>query len=391
MHYFLGIPTKSYKSGAWIIMAAMAVISCHKSSKSEEEMSESTTYYLEKVDSIRIDRENTVRLLDYHPIEDRFLAYDQITEEFLVLDGKGELLEAAYRVGEGPNEYNSSLLAASFNQEGSGYYLQSSGEFLRYNVNWQVEGRIRFASQVFIRFYSGPQLRVPYFRLQDASDPYFFTNFFSGVNNSAGVMDGEDGPDYLIELYNPQKEGLDKALPNDTELLPEVEMNPDSKRANPVQVFALDKAASRLFLTYDRSNEIGVYDMTQDFALEEMLNFEHQRFSAVQKARNTALFHFEPNLFAVLYFEGLSEAATEARKAKDPEYFSYRDPELYHLILIQDGVHQEEEIAFPASCEPHSEILLLPGKRLLLRDKYKGEDEPTYSTYSVFELKPVIK
>lgn len=381
---------KIHKAGVFIIMALPVVISCNTSSKSEEEMSEATTYYLVKVDSIRINRENTVRLLDYHPIEDRFLAYDQITEEFLVLDGKGKVLEAVYRIGEGPSEYNSSLLAASFNQEAGGYFLQSSSEFLGYNSDWEVENRIRFASEVVIRFYSGPQLRVPYFRLQDASDPYFFTNFFSGVNNSAGGMNGGDGPDYLIERYNPRKGGLEWVFANDPELLPEVAVNPDSKRANPVQVFALDKAANRLYLTYDRSNTIGVYDMDQDFGLKEMLHFDHRSFSSVQNARNKALFNFEDDFYGVLYFEGLSEAATEARKAKDPNYFPYRDSGLYHFILIQDGVQQEEEMGFPAGCEPHSEILSLPGKRLLFRDKYGGDDEPTYSTYSVYELKSEI-
>jgi hypothetical protein len=60
------------------------------------------------------------------------------------------------------------------------------------------------------------------------------------------------------------------------------------------------------------------------------------------------------------------------------------------LILIQDGLQQEAEIAFPPGCEPHAEILSLPGKRLLLKDKYRGEDEPDYSTYSIFELKSDI-
>ncbi|NHE58882.1 hypothetical protein [Cyclobacterium plantarum] len=381
---------KKHITGVFIIMAMPVLISCNTSSKSEEEMGIGTTYYLEKVDSIRIARENRVTILDYHPIEDRFLAYDQITEEFLVLDGKGELLEAVYRIGEGPNEYNSSLLAASFNQEAGGYFLQSSGEFLWYNPDWEVEERARFTPSVFIRFYSGPRFKVPYFRFEDELKPYFFTNFFSGVNNAVRGMNEGNASDNLIEFYNSNKESLEWGLAKDPGSLPQIMEDPGTDQEKPTQVFALDRAANRLYLTYDRSNTIGVYDMDQDFGLQEMLHFEHRRFSAINNAKNKALFNFEDDLVGVLYFEGLSEAATGARKANDPEYFPFKDPGLYHFILLQDGVQQKEEIVFPAGCGPHSEVLSLPGKRFLLRDKYRGEDEPTYSTYSVYELKSDI-
>ena len=39
-------------------------------------------FYLEKVDSIRVDRETDVRILDYHPEKKQFLAVDKISGEF---------------------------------------------------------------------------------------------------------------------------------------------------------------------------------------------------------------------------------------------------------------------------------------------------------------------
>lgn len=34
-----------------------------------------------------------------------------------------------------------------------------------------------------------------------------------------------------------------------------------------------------------------------------------------------------------------------------------------------------------------SEIVQLPGNRILLRDRYMEDNEPEYSTYSIFQLK----
>ena len=113
-----------------LVSISLLYFSCYRADQSKSDIKEGGRFYLEKVDSIHINRENRVSLLDFHSGRERFLGYDQITEEFLVLDKRGEVLDAVYRKGEGPNEYNSSLLAASFNQEGEGFYTLSSTDFL---------------------------------------------------------------------------------------------------------------------------------------------------------------------------------------------------------------------------------------------------------------------
>src|SRR5690554_1570373 len=125
MHRCLGRITPIVTLSLWLFF-----LSCNSRDQSEAKNKEKIDYHLEKVDSVHIDRANQVTMLDFHSGSNRFLAYDQITEEFLVLDKRGEVLDAVYRKGEGPNEYNSSLLAASFNQEGEGFYTLSSTDFL---------------------------------------------------------------------------------------------------------------------------------------------------------------------------------------------------------------------------------------------------------------------
>lgn len=357
---------------------------CGKSQNFNSEYRE--FYFLEKIDSIRIDRENPVRILDYNLNKRQFLAYDQVTDEFLLLNGRGHLLKSVFRIGEGPNEYNSNLIAASFNYEEGGYFALSSTEFLWYNENWEVIDRKKFASERTIKLYGGPKTKVPYFRLSENGLPFFFTSFFSGVNTNMGINAPDVFSTYLIELYNPQIQGLDWVFKNDPQLLPSYEVDEESMQNHPVQVFSIDHEAKFLYLTFEKSNEIGIYDLKSDLKLKEKVKFQHQNFTASQKSKNKTVLNFNSNLIGILYFEGLSESATNLRKAEDPDYFSFQDPNVYKIIILKDGI-QQQEIDFPLSCVPHSEILVMGDNLLLLKDIYLEDSEPDYTTYSVFELK----
>jgi len=367
-----------------ILAISWYCLACNGDPNSGSEVKSLPVYYLEKVDSIRVDRETNIWILDVNTANGGFLALDQVTEEFLVLDKRGKVVEAVIRVGEGPNEYNSRLLTASFNQEEGGYFAQSSVEFLWFNDAWEINKRIRFASSTSMFFYPGPKLKVPYYRLSDASIPYFFTNFFSGFTYMGG-SEGEMAK-YLIEQFNPQKQDLEWVLPSDPELLPEFEVDQKNKGTKPTPIYALNREEKLLYLTFERSSEIGVYDMANEFELKKKISFTHDSFSLTKKSKNTKLLQFSPDLNGILYFEGLSEAATEARKSAEPNYFPFMDPSLYRMIVIHDGVQQVEEIDFPLSCDPRSEILQLPENRVLLRDIYTGDKEPEYHSYSIYEL-----
>ncbi len=344
-------------------------------------------FVLEKVDSITVHRETELRILDYHSDKQQFLAVDIVTEEFLVIDESGEVVEEVYRRGEGPNEYNSGLLAVGFNQENDGYLAQSSIEQIRFDETWAVKERIRFASYSNIVFYSGPKMKVPYYRLSKDSELYFFTNFFSGIPNGVGGELDADIAANLIEQYNPDKEDLEWVMPYDLELLPELEVDEEQKERRPTPIFAMNQEEGKLHLTFDRSREVGVYDLNKDFDLIEKFSFSHSKFSSSQNAQNTALFEFDTENFGILYFSGLSESATATRRETDPEYFPFMDSSLYSLILLHKGKMQNGEIPFPEICDPRAEMLPLPGKRLLLREKYRGEVEPEHFRYFIYELK----
>lgn len=140
----------------WLISLSWYIIACGGNGNTGAMLQ--TEYYLEKVDSIRVDRETNIRVLDVNRANGHFLAADLITEEFLVLDSRGQVLEEVHRRGEGPNEYNTNLLALSFNQEEGGYLAQSAIEQIRFNDTWEADERIRFSPHYSLVFYGGPKM-----------------------------------------------------------------------------------------------------------------------------------------------------------------------------------------------------------------------------------------
>ncbi|MCC5939794.1 MAG: hypothetical protein JJU34_21105 [Lunatimonas sp.] len=350
--------------------------------------SEREFYVLEKVDSFSVHRETDLRILDFHPEKKQFLAVDKLTGEFLLLDDRGRLIEEVSRRGEGPHEYSSNLLALSFNQESGGYLAQSSREQIHYNEAWEVANRIRFSSYAGINFYTGPRYAVPSYQLSSTSDPYFFTSFFTGV----GVGMGEDLPEEialnLIEQYNPEKGELEWVMPYDMAFLPHFEVDETRKDVRPVPVYHLNSKSRRLYLTFHRSNQVGVYDLSRDFLLLERMEFSHHSFSAVSNARNVGLFQFDEETMAILYFRGLPEPTAAVRKESDPDYYPLMDASLYYFILLDSGNQLGKEVPFPVKCDALEEKLLLPGGRLLLRERHAGDVEPEEHVYFIYELKP---
>jgi hypothetical protein len=191
----------------------------------------------------------------------------------------------------------------------------------------------------------------------------------------------------LIEQYNPHSQELEWVLPFDSELLPVFDVDEKNKDKKPTAIYSLNRKEGRFYLTFERSTEMGVYDLTNDFALIHKLEFAHKSFYPSYNAKNIGLIDFGQDIFGVLYYKGLSEAATAVRGESDPENFPFMDPTLYQFILINEGIQQDKEIAFPTGSDPRAEILSLPDSRLLLRDKYMGDVEPYYHTYSIYELK----
>lgn len=366
----------------YILLSIIFLSACEPNEASEQQ----ETYRLEKIDSFIINRDTRIRILDFNAVDKKYLAYDPITEEFLHLAENGDILETVSRFGEGPNEYSTNLITASFNTNG-GYYVQSSNEFISYDQHWEVESRLLLTPYHTIILYSGPRIKTPFYHLQDSEEPYFFSNFFSGINVHHFDPKDDLRTKKLIELYNPIKGSLEWVLPFDPGLLPNSDF--DLMPMMISQIYTLDDHGKLLYLTFQNSSVIGVYNLANNFELMEKIAFGHQEFTHTNKSKNIAIFNFSPKAIGVLYFAGMSEGAAQIKKDQDPDYLPYKDPDLYKIVLVQNGKWLKKELQFPKSSEPHSEILQLPNNRILLRELDPDDGEPEFSVYSIYELKVI--
>ncbi len=341
-------------------------------------------YFLEKVDSIKIVYENEIKILDFDQDSRKLLAVDKISKDFLLLNEAGELLESVNRYGEGPDEYNSSIMAASFLPDNEGFLLLSSRDLIWYDAGWKVKSRQDFFADIQIISYVGPGYKVPYYLAENGKDLSVFVNFFSGFN--AYGNDAYGNEDFLLQQFSPLTSELDWVFTFNQDLLPTYRLEDKKTAAKPVQVYAIDRDKHVVYLTFQSSDEIGVYDLWNDFELIEKIAFSHKDFQVANGAKNKALLDFQSEVFGILYYKGLSESAILMKKNSDPEYIPVTDPSLYSFIVV-DKENHFDEIPFPDFCEPLSELVQLSGNRILMRDKYLGDDEPEYYTYSIFELK----
>jgi len=371
-----------------VLLFLLLLISCNGNNSGKVENDRISEYILEKVDSFKVDRETKIRILDYSPTKDVFLAYDLILKEFLLIDQKGEVLESINRMGEGPNEYLTNPIAASFDPNSDGYLIQSSTELIWYSNLWEVEKRFRFSSLHTIMLYSGPKFTVPFFNCQSGVGQCFFTNYFPGTlvhqfNSKEDVRSKK-----LIEYYNPSKNSLEWGLSFDPQLVPSSQLN--EKELKLVQVYALNPEENNLYLSYQTGIEIGVYDLSKNFDLKDKIKINQKEFSMSNKSKNTNLIQLTSGQLVLLYFTGISETVELNRKERNPYYLPFQEAELYRFIVITDGVVQENEIRFPGGIEPHSEILPLPQNRILLRNNTDGKTEAEFSEYSIYEFKPLV-
>ncbi|GAB2619255.1 hypothetical protein GCM10026987_16130 [Belliella aquatica] len=337
-----------------------------------------------KIDSFKVSRENKIRILDFQESRESFLGYDAIREEFLLLNKEGEVLEHVKRVGEGPNEYKTNLIAASFDRDNLGYYLLSSQEFIHYDYSWRIIDRTIFSSYYTVNLYSGPRTKVPYFTKEGDSGIRFFSSFFSNVGVHRFDLKDNLDEQKLIEYYDTNSEEIKWAMNLDLDFFSPSEL--DQQYFSPIQIYHLDQKENLLYLTFRNSNLLGIYDLNDDFKLLKKVNLEHSSFLKTNQARNVSLNKLGNGQLMLLYFSGKSEGDIQIETEKNPNYLAYQDPSCYRFMIIDSNSEEMIEIPFPKGVEPHSEILNFGKDSILLRDQESPNVEQDFSNYSIFKL-----
>lgn len=340
---------------------------------------------LVKIDSIGIERETRFRILDHHSKNENLLAYDGITRSFILIDKEGKIIQEVNRRGDGPNEYNNNLITGAFNEFGKGIFLQSSNELLWYDESWNILNRWRFGSFFNIIVYGGPKFRTPYFFLEDTSKPFVFTSFFSNTYVPIVEIQSGLGSEKIIEVFDSEKDTLIWKLPVNFEMYSPYK--PKDKEFDLMQVYHLDAKQNILYLSFDNSLSIGVFDLNKDFDLIHKIKINPNELFDKGKGKTVNLFPINNQDFIILRYSGISEIELENERAINENYSPLFDSRLFKFYYISNDGSVKKEMNFPENCEPNSELVLLGGERILIRDKDNEEKEMDYSSYSIFEFR----
>jgi len=122
----------------------LCLLSCDSNRDSSLKEDPILTYDLVKTDSIILDYMEQVNLLDFDPIRDIFLAYNQRNGDYLEFDRKGNILNEVNLLGEGPNDHGGTG-SYQVNYLGEGKIgVAGIGRFFVYNSNWKLIDKIDY-------------------------------------------------------------------------------------------------------------------------------------------------------------------------------------------------------------------------------------------------------
>ncbi|SDY95617.1 MULTISPECIES: hypothetical protein [Rhodonellum] len=340
---------------------------------------------LVKVDSFVVKRDTRFRILDHHSKNGNYLGYDPITKSFILIDAQGEIIREVLRIGEGPNEYNSNLSSAAFNEDGGGVFLQSSNELIWYDQNWEIKKRWKYGPNFGLTVYGGPRYRTPYYFGEDTSRPFVFTSFFPNTKIPFNEIQTKLGNGHIVELFDSSNDTLIWKLPIDFSLYSEY--NPKDKEFDLAPIYYLDTENKLLLLSFDNSIAIGVYDLNADFNFTRQINLEKSNLMDNGKGKTVKLFPVYNRDLMILRYSGMSELELATKKEANSTYSPIQDSKLYRFYYASEDKNVLKELPFPEGIEPNSELIILASGKFLMRDKDEEGAEMNYSSYSIYELR----
>lgn len=339
---------------------------------------------LVKIDSLIIQKETRIRILDHHSNTGNFLGYGPITKSFLLIDGKGKILEEVNRFGQGPNEYSANLSSAAFNEDGGGVFLQSSNELIWYDENWVIKNKWKYAPNFGVTIYGGPRFSTPYYFEKNSPAPLIFTSFFSNVKIQFHEEQRRLGISKIVEVFDSSKDKLDWKLPIDFSLYNEYKPKDNEFDLSPV--YYLNKEKKVLLLSFDNSLTVGAYDMSSEFDLLWLFNFEKNQLSDKGNGKTVKIFQNANHDFVILRYSGIADLELLSKKEENSSYSPLQDSQLYRFYYVSEDKKVLKELPFPAGHEPNSELIILGEGKFLIRCKDDEDTEMNYSSYSVFEI-----
>ena len=146
----------------WLCLIILPLhMACSGQNQAETQSPTDITYELVKIDSIRIDKLETVQITAYHAATNRFTAYGTSTQKCFELDRQGNVLSEVDLTGEGPGHFGRSITELGY--MGGQKIIHGPMMYLLYDEDWSYQRRIVYEASGYntkVSYIDGAPLAV---------------------------------------------------------------------------------------------------------------------------------------------------------------------------------------------------------------------------------------
>ncbi|SHN35403.1 hypothetical protein SAMN04488057_12616 [Cyclobacterium lianum] len=374
-----------------ITLLAICLLSC---SRSQKETTDSRSYALQLVDSLRVDYMGNLELKDYDPETNQYLAYNQQKKEVLIFDTSGDIQHSFILQSEGPE----AIIGYGPNPTFAGskicifadkiYTLSQQGKVLNrveipYPYFWIVGGGhiAAFALGDKLLYYkpesaeAGQDMQAAYQRMLDGGAMMEVLDTLSG--------------DYYPTMHFPETDAFEEGL----------------FYGYPTPL--IQNGGSQWFLSVNNALEFHVYNekeqrldfqetvripaqnayLDQPVPLEQMNTFFEENGLVYRIPQIHRFLPLEDHIL-VVYSKGVSPETKAAYDVSDPEQrreLVYSFP-MEFAVFDSDFKNLAVDLAIPKSINPFSALVDKKGQIVALKDQEQAGVEEDFHTLYTYRL-----
>ncbi|MBD3628560.1 hypothetical protein [Cyclobacterium sp.] len=374
-----------------ITLLAICLLSC---SRSQKETTDSRSYALQLVDSLRVDYMGNLELKDYDPETEQYLAYNQQKKEVLIFDTSGDIQHSFILQSEGPE----AIIGYGPNPTFAGskicifadkiYTLSRQGKVLNrteipYSYFWIVGGAHIAASSL------GDKLL--YYKPESAEEGQDRQAAYQGMLDGGPMMEVLDtlSGEYYPTMHFPEtdafEEGLFYGYP--TPLIQNGGSQWFLSVNNALEFHVYVEKEQRL--DYQQTVKIPAQNayLDQPVPLEQMDSF-FEKNGLVYRIPQIHRFLPLEDHFLAFYSKGVSPETKAAFDVSDPAQrreLVYSFP-MEFAVFDSDLKNLAVDLQIPKSMDPYAALVDKDGHILALKDQEQAGVEEDFHTVYKFKL-----
>lgn len=355
-------------------------------------------YFLDKIDSFRVENFTRVVIRDYSPSERLFIGYAVSQDDILEISESGEILKRVNKKGDGPESYGTwNPVGMSFGPD-SLRILEFPFSLIAYDQNYTKKYEHRYMSPLPIR--ANMPLGNP--GIYSKGDSTFLLIGPSNYLSANYLTRTKEGKDTLQNFYQMHLESgaVKSIIPYEP---PSIYAKTDLIYFERMgKTFFVDQKEMELYLLHDLETTIRVYGLV-DLRLKREIPISHAEFMEysplpietefsdsrvtllrTNSGKNMNILKLEEGLILIRYFTGLTEAEYSSRKSEDESYAPLSDPDEQRFLVVKNGVQLVGELPGITGAV----VLALPDNRILVQEPENPEVEEEFTRFSIYQLKP---